>query len=624
VRRTIVAVACSVAALAPSLATAQTKAYVTNQSFNQVNVFRTSDWAALGSIPVGQSPTDIAIPVSGGFALVANRGSNSVSRIDLATGTVTATIPVPGGPTAVAIREDGAKAYVVQSTNCPPPPTPTPVPPTPTPGPGSPTPAPPPAPTPTPVPPCTVSAIDTATNTVTTTITVGHEPFDVAISGGLAYVTNRADDTISIIDTDSDLVVDEIPVGDTPEGVAIGAGIIYVANDVSDSVTVIREVDLQTLGTVGVGASPLGLGISPNGLTAVVSNDGSASVTVIDTATQTAGAAIATGAHPTGIGFLPDSSAAIIANSTASSISVLTLPDGPVQNVPFTGSPTSVAITPEPVFTLAKLASADQVPTGGTVSFTLTYGNVGSGTTTAATITDPVPPGLMFSSATGGGGLVGPNVVWNLPPLEPGAAGAVDVSFTVDALLEDGTLITNEATIADTTGTPATAEDTIRARTPGSLDLSALYRKTAPSSNPRPRDLVRARTRILLPAAFDGTQTVTLSFASPNNPAPLYQFTVPAGALKVRNSRFSFRGLGPALEKITFSMAPDSRDRTKHRVRFQAAKLVVPLVNPPMPPKINLTITLGTPAPGPDVFFTERTFEVKRAPVGGQKLFYAD
>lgn len=624
-RRVILTVLGLAAALAPQSALAQAKAYVTNQSLNQVNVFRTTDWLALGSIPVGLSPTDIAIPVSGGFALVANRGGNSVSRIDLAAGAVSATIPVVGGPTAVAIRNDGTKAYVVQSTNCPAPPTPTPspTPAPPTPTPVGATPAPPtptPVVTPTPAPPCTVAVIDTASNTVLKEITVGRQPFDVAISGGLAYVTNRSDDTISVIDTDADIVVDEIPVGGTPEGVAVGAGQIFVANDEANTVTVIREVDLQILTTIAVGASPLGLGVSPNGLKAIVSNDGGASISIIDTADHLASLPVNTGTNPTGIDFLPDSSKAVVTNSTASSISIVTVADGTVQQVPFTGSPTSVAVLPEPVFTLVKIANAEQVPTGGLISFTLGYSNTGSGTALAPTITDPIPAGLLFASATPPGAPSGGNVVWVLPPLVPGAAGTVDVAFTVDAGVEDGTLITNEATIADTLGTPATAEDSFRARTPGTLDLSLLYRKVPPKSTPR--DTVRARTRITLPPGFTGAESVDISFASPNNPLPLYQFTIPAGQLQARNSRFRYRGTAADGARIRFQMTPDPQVAGKHRVRFQSSKTTLPLVNAPLPPKIDLTVTLNTA--GPDVFFVERTVEVKRSPPGGQKLFYQD
>src|SRR5690606_21784239 len=70
---------------APLAAGAQPHAYVANQSSNVVHVVRTSDGQVLNSIPVGLAPTGIAIPSVGGFALVANKGGNSVSRIDLAS-----------------------------------------------------------------------------------------------------------------------------------------------------------------------------------------------------------------------------------------------------------------------------------------------------------------------------------------------------------------------------------------------------------------------------------------------------------------------------------------------------------------------------------------------------------
>ncbi len=50
--------------------------------------------------------------------------------------------------------------------------------------------------------------IDTATNTVTATITVGNGPRSVAITpdGALAYVTNFGADTVSVIDTATNTV----------------------------------------------------------------------------------------------------------------------------------------------------------------------------------------------------------------------------------------------------------------------------------------------------------------------------------------------------------------------------------------------------------------------------------
>ena len=47
----------------------------------------------------------------------------------------------------------------------------------------------------------TVSVIDTSTNTVTTTMPVGNNPFEVAATpdGSKVYVTNADDNTVSVI-----------------------------------------------------------------------------------------------------------------------------------------------------------------------------------------------------------------------------------------------------------------------------------------------------------------------------------------------------------------------------------------------------------------------------------------
>jgi YVTN family beta-propeller protein len=69
----------------------------------------------------------------------------------------------------------------------------------------------------------TVSAIDTATNTVIAIIPVGVGPIGIAITpdGTRAYVTNEVSNTVSVIDTASNTVGETIPVGVHPVAVAI-------------------------------------------------------------------------------------------------------------------------------------------------------------------------------------------------------------------------------------------------------------------------------------------------------------------------------------------------------------------------------------------------------------------
>ena len=109
--------------------------------------------------------------------------------IDTAANTVEFGIPVPRGAGAVAITPDGKHVYVTSSFG------------------GT-----------------VVSVIDTATNTVVgTPIPVGTNPFAVAVTpdGKHAYVTNLSSSNVSVIDTAINTVATTVTVGSTPVGVGI-------------------------------------------------------------------------------------------------------------------------------------------------------------------------------------------------------------------------------------------------------------------------------------------------------------------------------------------------------------------------------------------------------------------
>ena len=69
----------------------------------------------------------------------------------------------------------------------------------------------------------TVSVIETASNSVVATVSVGATAFDVAITpdGAFAYVTTLTDSTVSVIETASNSVVATVSVGETAYYVAI-------------------------------------------------------------------------------------------------------------------------------------------------------------------------------------------------------------------------------------------------------------------------------------------------------------------------------------------------------------------------------------------------------------------
>jgi YVTN family beta-propeller protein len=106
-----------------------TRAYVTNQNSDTVSVIDTASNKVVATIPVGQLPDGVAISSDENppsehddrrrqpLAYVTNDRDNTVSVIDTASNKVVATIPVGQSPTAVAVTRDGAHAYVTNLTD---------------------------------------------------------------------------------------------------------------------------------------------------------------------------------------------------------------------------------------------------------------------------------------------------------------------------------------------------------------------------------------------------------------------------------------------------------------------------------------------------------------------------
>src|SRR6266851_1407046 len=138
-----------------------------------------------------------------------------------------------------------------------------------------------------------VSVIDTTSNTVVATVSVGGSPLEVAITpdGTRAYVTNATDNTLSVIDTASNTVVATVGVGAGPTAVAITPDGTRVYVTTGDAVSVIDATSNTVVATVGV--SGLGVAITPDGTRAYVATFGP--VSVIDTATNTVVATVVTG-----------------------------------------------------------------------------------------------------------------------------------------------------------------------------------------------------------------------------------------------------------------------------------------------------------------------------------------
>lgn len=103
----------------------------------------------------------------------------------------------------------------------------------------------------------TVSVIDTATNSLVATVTVGLGPEGVAVNpmGTRVYVADLGNEAVSVIDTATNTLVATVPVGVDPFGVAVNsAGTrVYVTDLFDNSVSIIDAATNSLLGTVNLG-----------------------------------------------------------------------------------------------------------------------------------------------------------------------------------------------------------------------------------------------------------------------------------------------------------------------------------------------------------------------------------
>ena len=85
----------------------------------------------------------------------------------------------------------------------------------------------------------------------------------------------------------------------------------------------------------------------------------------------------------------------------------------------------------QPVITLTKTGPA--LTRANPFTYTLAFANTGTGVANSVTITDPLPAGTTFASASNGGTVAGGVVTWTLGSLAVGASGSVTVSVNAAA-----------------------------------------------------------------------------------------------------------------------------------------------------------------------------------------------
>ena len=98
------------------------------------------------------------------------------------------------------------------------------------------------------------------------------------------YVADGNND-VTVIDTASNSVVTSIIAAGGTFGIAVtpDGKQVWVTNSSADSVSVINTADNAVIGNIQVQRIPLGLALTPDGRRAYVANSNSNSVSVIDT-----------------------------------------------------------------------------------------------------------------------------------------------------------------------------------------------------------------------------------------------------------------------------------------------------------------------------------------------------
>lgn len=175
--------------------------------------------------------------------------------------------------------------------------------------------------------------------TLTSTIAItGSSPHHVAVSpnGSKLYTSNTNSDNVSVIDTATNTETSTITVGDGPRHAVVSPdnSKLYVSNNTAGTVSVINTSTNTVTATIGLGStsSPRISAIKPDGTRLYVTKQGSGNVAVIDTSTNTVTATVTTGSYPQGVAVSPDGSKAYVTNWGGGSVSVITTSTNSVAN----------------------------------------------------------------------------------------------------------------------------------------------------------------------------------------------------------------------------------------------------------------------------------------------------
>ena len=179
----------------------------------------------------------------------------------------------------------------------------------------------------------TITVIDTRTDEVVRTISVGSRPRGIQWRGGKLYAaltdvgTRRpnARAAIAEIDVRQGYRIRWLPSGADPETLAVSPDgtRIFVSNEDANEASIVDVVSGKILRSLPVGVEPEGVTLSPDGRWCWVTAESSGTVTVIDTARGEVAATIPVEGRPRSAAFSPDGSRGYVSCELGGSVCVV-------------------------------------------------------------------------------------------------------------------------------------------------------------------------------------------------------------------------------------------------------------------------------------------------------------
>ena len=195
----------------------------------------------------------------------------------------------------------------------------------------------------------TVSVLNTGTDAVVATVTVGNGPYPTCVSpdGSKVYVGNIQSNNVSVIDVATNSVINTILLAAQPTGLTLSpdGSKLYVSNDVN--VSVINTATNENIQDINVGQYPYALLVSPDGNKLYATNSYD-SVYVINLATGNREASILVDQAPWRLLLSPDGSRLYVANTFGPNVSVINTATNKVINkLTFGVGPMGIAFSPD-------------------------------------------------------------------------------------------------------------------------------------------------------------------------------------------------------------------------------------------------------------------------------------